>query len=162
MAYCFYIGISNRGHEMWGNDDAFWTRLDCVSTMEDSIVKHCRKAFGNRYKDMWIDVVYFDDKYYRYTEDFFSEVGVMLYPKITNLKKELIRRGIKSPKTKEEWVDYRRVVYEIAHNDISINKERRVKPINIVVNGVRYSDSKGNFHEKFKSVNKVKKLASRY
>ena len=126
--------------------------------MEDNVVQYCRKAFGKRYRNMWIEPVYIDDKYLDYTEDFFSEAGVCLYPKITNLKNELKRRGINPPKTKDEWENYRSIVWEIVHKDIETSKRNKVKPVNIVFKGVRYSDKNGNFHERIKSVDRVKTL----
>lgn len=151
MAFCYYVGNSGRGNQQWG----CWT---AGTNVEDGIVQYCRKAFGKRYRDMWVDPLYFDDKYFRYTEEFFSEVGVRLYPKITNLSKELKRRGIEPPKTKDEWIKYRAIVWEIVHKDIAENINKGVKPVNIVVTGVRYSDNYDNFKERIKSVRKVKSL----
>lgn len=155
MALCYYVGTSRRGSQQWGSDFSTWT---ATTNVEDEIVQYCRKAFGKRYRDMWIDPLYFDDKYFRYTEKFFSEVGVQLYPKITNLSKELKRRGIEPPKTKDEWIKYRAIVWEIVHKDIAENINKGVKPVDVVVTGIRYSDNRGNFKESIKSVKKVKRL----
>lgn len=145
MALCFCNGVSRRGNQIWGS----WVLSD-VRSIEDNIVKYCRKAFGDRYRNMWIEPVYFDDKYIRYTDDFFSEVGVELYPKITNLSKALKECGIKPPKTKEEWEEYSGIVWEIVHSDINKN----------IAKGVRYSKDDDEFYEKIKSVSVVDKLSS--
>lgn len=153
MSYCFYNGVSRRGNQFWGS----WVLSD-VRSIEDNIVKYCRKAFGKNYKDMWIEPVYFDDKYIHYTEEFFSEVGVELYPKITNLSKALKERGVNPPKTKDEWERYNAVVWEIVHSDISKNIDNSIKPVCVVVKGVRYSKDDNEFYEKIKSVKVVNKL----
>lgn len=111
------------------------------SDLDDNVVKFCRLAFEGDYNDMWILPIYYGDKYYRYTDEFFSEVGVLLYPKLTNLAKELKRMGFTPPKKddKEGWKEYRDVVWRIIHEDIDKNIERGVHPIRVVVKGVRYS-----------------------
>lgn len=148
------------------------------TNIEDELVQYCRKAFKGKYQNMWIDPLYFDGKYLRHTTEFFSEVGTALYPKITNLRDELKRRGyhnlpkpLHQCKTKEElervreeWEEYRSVVWDIIHTDIKKSKEKGVKPVFVVVSGIRYQDrkvkdnKKAKYREKITSVQKVEKI----
>lgn len=166
MSKCYYNGISNRGNQKWGR----WI-MNGIDSIEDNIVQYCRKAFNKEYRDMWIDPIYFDDKYFRFTKDFFSEVGVYLYPKITNIRKELKRSGISVPKplrkcknraerekVREEWNEYRSIIWKIIHDDIDKNIQKGIKPINIVITGVRYSTKDEKFHEEIKSIKEVQNL----
>ena len=87
--------------------------------MDDSIVRCFRMAFGQEYKDMWIDPVYYlddhiiEDHGIHYADDLteqdrsfrifrgstFPEAGCVLYPKITkDLAEELRSRGFPAPK----------------------------------------------------------------
>lgn len=141
MAHCYFNGISNSGNQKWGR----WI-LTC--NIEDNIVKYCRNAFKNKYRDMWINPVYFDDKYINFTDEFFSEVGVELYPKITNLQKELKSRGFDP---QEDWYNYKSIIWEIVHADIDENIRKGVKPVFLVINGVRYP-SEDDFKEQYKSI----------
>lgn len=151
MSRCYYEGVSNRGNQFWGN----WV---VQSNIEDSIVQFCRKAFKDNYKDMWINPVFFDDKYFRFTECFFSEVGVELYPKITNVKKKLSEMGIIEPKTKVDWEEYSAVVWGIIQEDIEKNVRKGVKPICISVRGVRIPKGDGkSYIEKYSGFKKVTK-----
>jgi hypothetical protein len=120
----------------------------------------CRKAFGKNYKDMWIDPLYFDDKYFRYTEDFFSEVGVYLYPKITDLRKELARRSYSVPPKHDKvaWNEYRHIVWGIIHKDIQENINKGIEPIEVKVKGVRIPDDYDDYIEKITKVERVKHL----
>lgn len=133
MARCECEGFTNSGRPIWGT----WI----TEGIEDDIVKFCRKTFGKKYRNMWIQPVYFDDKYFRYTDEFFAEVGVLLYPKISKLPK----------KTPENEFYYRTLVWEIVHKDIDTNIKNGVEPISIIIKGVRYSDN-GKYIEKIKSV----------
>lgn len=138
---------------------------------EDNIIQYCRKALGNDYRNMWIDPVYFDDKYLRYTDEFFSEVGIRLYPKRTNIRLKLIELGVSAPKllskcksqaekekVKAEWDKYRSLVWSIIHDDINFAKQHGVKPVNIIVKGVRFSTKNKTFLEKITLVRKVEKI----
>ncbi len=152
MALCFLEGVSNEGNEIWGR----WVISNGCS-IDDNIVQYCRKAFGKRYKNLWIDPVCFDDKYFRYTKEFFAKVGVELYPKLTNLKAAFRQARISWPKSCEEWYDYRDFVWEIVQHDIDINKRKGVEPKCVMVSGVRfYEDNK--FKEKIISVREVSAL----
>lgn len=138
MSICTYGGLSRKGNQLWGK----WV---CTSSVEDDIVQFCRKAFNKRYRNMWIDPLYFDDKYFRWTGKFFREVGVDLYPKITKLPKR--RKG-------QDTLDWRALVWETAHNDISTNISSGVNPIRVIVKGVRIPDSnvKDGYREKITDV----------
>lgn len=155
MSHCYYDGKSRRGNEIWSDSNG---RGWVVDNMYDSIVQYCRKAFGSNYKNMWINPVYFDDKYFRHTEDFFSEVGVELYPKLTNVRNALKEAGLSNCSNTSEAV--RAFIHDLAESDIAQNIERGVKPVCVIVTGVRYSDpnKKGEFVEKFTGVRKVRKL----
>lgn len=157
-------------------EDKFLNMNSVADYVEDCIVQFCRDAFRKKklYKNMWILPIYYDDKYERFTDVFFSEVGIELYPKITDLNKELKRRGITPPKMsknatredkikyKEEWDKYRAIVWDIVHKDIAENRRSKVKPVSVVVKGVRILTEKidSNGHnivtEKIVGINKVK------
>ena len=161
MALCFYQGKSNKGYPYWG----IWNRSGI--SIEDNIIKHCRKAFGKDYKSMWINPIYFDDKYFTHTEKFFSEVGIELYPKTVSISKELKRLGYKFPKPKtkaeleEQREEYKSIVWEIIHKDIDKSIRKGIKPINVTITGVRYKTKKG-IHEKITSISVVKKLKEQH
>ena len=152
MALCFYNGQSNRGNEWWGD----WLIRRNVN-VKDNIVKYCRRAFKKQYKGMWINPIYFDDKYFGYSEEFFSEVGIELYPKLTDPLKELNKRGFNVPKTRDEWRRYKNFIWEIVQKDIQKNINKGVKPICVVVNGVHFCKN-GQFYDKIISVQQVDKL----
>lgn len=137
---CTYQGKSNKGNDKWGN--WIFPRMN----IHTDVIRFCRRSFKNKYKDYWIGVVYFDDKYIRYTEDFFAEVGVELYPKIHKVVTPL------------EGEDMYAATCRVANEDISISIDKDVVPICIKVTGVRYSDASGKFHEVIKSVRRVKSL----
>lgn len=144
--------------------------------VEDCIVQFCRAAFREKklYRNMWILPIYYDNKYEKFTDVFFSEVGIELYPKITDLNKELKRRGIIPPKMpknatredeikyKEERNNYRAIVWDIVHKDIVENRRSKVKPVRVVVKGVRILTKEINsigdnvVIEKIVGINKVK------
>ena len=156
--------------------DEFLNMNSAVDYVEDCIVQFCRDAFREKklYKNMWILPIYYDNKYEKFTDVFFSEVGIELYPKITDLNKELKKRGIIPPKMpknatredkikyKEEWNNYRAIVWDIVHKDIVENRRSKVKPVRVVVKGVRILTEKfdSNGHnivtEKIVGINKVK------
>lgn len=156
--------------------DEFLNMNSVADYVEDCIVQFCRDAFRKKklYKNMWILPIYYDDKYEKFTDTFFSEVGIELYPKITDLNKELKRRGITPPKMpknatredkikyKEEWDKYRAIVWDIVHNDIAKNRGLKVEPVKVVVKGVRILtkeiDSNGDnvVIEKIVGIDKVK------
>lgn len=158
--------------------DEFLNMNADVDGVEDSIVQFCRDAFRKKklYKNMWILPIYYDNKYEKFTDVFFSEVGIELYPKITDLNKELKRMGIIPPKMpknatredkikyKEEWNNYRAIVWDIVHKDIAENRRSKVKPVRVVVKGVRILTEKidSNGHniiiEKIVGINKVKQF----
>ena len=138
---CFYQYTSRRGNEVWGN------LVMSNINIQDNIIKFCRSAFGKRYKNMWIYPVYFDDKYFKYTDKFFSEVGVLLLPKISNVKSEMKRVGIKS--SKDSRADA--LIYFLAKKDLDENEKRNVKPKAIVVKGLRFADKS----KKNKYINKI-------
>ena len=160
MARCEFRGHSNRGRQQWGNEDYTWS---AYSNIDDNIVQFCRKAMKQKnvsQDSMWIDPVYFDDKYFRWTEHFFSEVGIALYPKITNLREHFKKHNIKWPKNKQDWEKHRTLVWEIVHNDIDTNINKGVKPIYMIITAVRIPDkhNKGNYIEKIISIKKAKHL----
>lgn len=144
MAICYYKRQSSIGEEIWGR----WVH-ECLEHM---IVSFCRRAFKHKWRNMWIEVVYFDDKYFKHTDEFFSEVGVRLYPKITKIPKR--------PKHYDTTA-WRRYIYSVAHGDISKSIERGVAPTSVVVKGVRFTDKskKGGFGEKITDITLVKRNA---
>ena len=161
MARCYHKNDYWDGEQVWGRHYTDYR-------IEDSIVQYCRKAFGRQYRNLWINPIYFDDKYFNFTHRFFSEVGVELYPKITNLQEEMKRCGMKVPKplylckteeereeVKMEWEEYSAFVWEIVHRDIDVNKEKGIKPVSVIVKGVRYPNYDGDFDEEITDVRKV-------
>ena len=87
----------------------------------DNFVKFCRKAFGNRYRDMWIVPVYFDNRYLSHTDEFFPEVGVYLVPRTRSLAQALKANGITPPcknAPSQAWEAYRGAVWEVIWSDI--------------------------------------------
>lgn len=155
MSHCYYDRVSRGGNEIWSDSNGHgWT----VDNVYDSIIQYCRKAFRGNYKNMWVNPVYFDDKYFSHTESFFSEVGVMLYPKLTNVRNALKEAGLSNYSNTSEEV--RAFIHNLAESDIAQNIERDVKPVYVIVTGIRYSDpnKKGEFIEKFTGVRKVRKL----
>lgn len=158
MILC-YSGISNRGDTIYSNGEYDIVSED--SEVETNIVHFCRKAFKEKYKSYWIDVVWFDDKYFNFTQSFYSEVQVDLYPKITNLRKAFKKAGIKYPTTKEEWEEHNGFVWEIVHKDIQMNIDNLVVPITVRVKGVRIPTDKKDdygktiYKEVIKSVKEI-------
>lgn len=155
MAHYYYNRTTNRGNEEWSNSRG---RCWITDNASDAIIQYCRKAFGRKYKDMWIDPLYFDDRYFRYTESFFSEVGVKLYPKLTNVKDALNKAGLSKHNSNSDAV--RAFIRSLAEGDIDQNIKTGVKPICIIVTGVRYTDPKrkSEFIEKFTGVKRVQRL----
>lgn len=156
MPMCYYKYRSNRNNPIWGNHVIQFN-------IEDAIVKHCRKAFGKLYRNMWILPISFDDTYLNHTEDFFKTVYVELYPRLSNLSKEIENAGFTKPKTKEEWDSYRALVWEIIHGDISENICRGIAPINVIVTGVRFATDKqkNKYRQKILSIKVVDRLPER-
>jgi hypothetical protein len=148
---CYYQGTSNRGNEKWGNEYKYWT----TSGVEDAIVQMCRRVFNGKYKAYWIDPIYFDDKYFRYTEQSFAEVGIELYPRYTDLQKELRRRGIDTKNIDKNR--HSEIVWEIVHEDIRKAKNNGVKPVRIVVHTIRKPEFKEDY-EILKSIRELKEL----
>ena len=73
MAKAYYEYTTDKGSQVWG-------RWICTNVdVRSNIINFCRKALGDRYQNYHIDPIYFDDKYYNDTTEFFSEVGVNLY-----------------------------------------------------------------------------------
>lgn len=144
MAICVYKGVSRKGNPIWGE----WV---CNNGIEDSIVQHCRRAFGDKYYNMWIDPVYFDDKYFRWTEQFFGEVGVGLYPKLTKLPS----RGEYADDS--EW---RTAVWRIVRDDIHKSIYKGVKPKLMVIKGIRVPDRdiEGSYVEKITGLYRVRRF----
>lgn len=95
-----------------------------LDNIEDAVVQFCRTAFKGKYRNLWIDVVRYDKRYLSFVDDFFPEVIVDLYPKLTNVTKELQRRGIEKPKNRLEWEKYKSFVWEIVHGDILKNQAK--------------------------------------
>lgn len=139
MAYCYYQGESNRGNQIWGS----WI---CSSeNIESNMVRFCRKAFEHRFKNMWIKPIFFEDTYFRYTEEFFKCVGVELYPKLTPIPKHL-----------HNGENYEDIVWRISHDDISKSIADGVVPVMVLINGVRYKHNGDNYSEIITSINTVK------
>ena len=67
-------------------------------------------------------------------------------------------------KYREEWDKYRTIVWDIVHKDIAENRRSKVKPVRVVVKGVRILTEKidSNGHniviEKIVGINKVKQF----
>ena len=63
MAHYYYNRTTNRGNEEWSNSRG---RCWITDNASDAIIQYCRKAFGRKYKDMWIDPLYFDDRSFKF------------------------------------------------------------------------------------------------
>lgn len=148
MAICVYHGKSNRGLEKWG-------RWQGCNHIEQKIVGFCRRAFKGYYRNMWIAPIYFDDKYFRFTKDFYSEVGVELYPRRSDI-----------PKKGSMGDDqYKALLWDIAHKDIWANINKGVESRNVVIRGVRILNTKEEWGanekgviERIKCIKEVKDL----
>ena len=152
MAYCTFMGRCVDGSDVWGD----WM---CSDKMSDELVKFCKDALGDKYRDMWVYPVYFDDAYIQYTEQFFSEVGVILYPRRTSFKEYFETHNITMPTSDEEWAEYRAIAYNIVYSDLFENELEGVSPIYIIIRGERIK-KKGEHEaiEKIRSVERVKEL----
>lgn len=117
---CTFDRMTNRHNEVWGG----WIMQ---TNVEDSIVQMARFALQGKYKNYWIDPIYFDDKYIRFRDDFFAEVGIALYPKIT--KAPAKSKGMSSE-------EYRALIWKTAHNDIALNDRHGVNPKYVIIKGV--------------------------
>ena len=108
---------------------------------ECGVVSYCRKVFGKEYANMWIDVIKADDTYFDNVWNFFKHVEVKLYLKIHP-----------TPKLKDYHGDigaWRHAIWCVAHEDITENKRRKVKPIQVIVEGKRYSKPDGKFYQRY-------------
>lgn len=147
MAICRYERTSSCG-EVWGD----WT----LSTgIEDAIVKFCRRAFKSKYRGMWIVPIYFDDKYIQHTEKFFSEVGVHLYPRRTDIRAALKEHGIPIPHTDAGWSEVSEFVWRVINSDIDACEREGVEPVGVVVSGLRYWHNRGFRAEVIKGFKEV-------
>ena len=138
-----------RMYKTFEENDGVLKRFDSINGVEDAVVNFCRRAFKNKYRDMWILPIYYDNKYINLTHSAFAEVGVELYSKVSNLYKKLDTLAIK--KKDEEvmnkssirgrWADYKEEIHNIIHNDIIECRIQGIKPINAVVNGIVYTSA---------------------
>ncbi len=153
MSKCFRKRISNTGNWVWGYGDIDYSRKD----IEASIVRYARLGFRTMHKDeissnFWVVPYYFDDKYYKVTKTFFSEAGVLLFPKRVNTELELTELNCNRPKSvqninsiaeweqnEQEWRNYKWRKRNIIHQDIQHCIDDGIKPLHYVIEGVRFS-----------------------
>lgn len=138
-----------RMYKTFEENDGVLKRFDNINGVEDAIVNFCRRAFKNKYGDMWILPIYYDNKYINLTHSTFAEVGVELYPKVSNLYNKLGTLAIKKKdeevmnkaSVRGRWAAYKEEIHNIIHNDIIECRLQGIKPINAVVNGIVYTSA---------------------
>ena len=149
---CYYQGISSTRSQVWESAEKTWS---CPGiSMECNIVHFCRKAFGDKYKNMWIDPIYFDDKYTSKSDWVFSEVGVALYPKSPNIKP-------RDAFPNEDKAAYRLYLYELSHEDIERNIKLGATPIYVVVKGESFLNENKELQNRILSVERVPQISGK-
>lgn len=130
MAIAKFKGVTPDGKEVWGD----W---EVEVGMKAKLIDFCRNAFLSKYKNMWIYPVYFDDKYFGDTKSFFKEVGVVLYPRITDLNKYFKDIGCEEGATIANMRKYRNEMDRLALKDLKHNGKLGTAPIYVVIKGKR-------------------------
>lgn len=130
MAKAVFCGITPDGNEKWGT----WT---VENNIVQNIIDFCRYSFVSKYKDMWIYPIYFDDRYFKDTQEFFKEVGVVLYPRLTNIEEYFKNIGYTGEVTIRLMREHSEEMRKIAHADLKKNEKLGTKPIYVVIKGKR-------------------------
>ena len=145
----------------------------CRKGFKDLKEKH---KINNSYNTYWIDVKGYDDRY-EFASTFYPEVLVYLYPKTVDFIAELKRMGITAPKKpkappkgtpknsdkhreyavamnyyRQEWENYKSIVYDIIHKDLTKAYNNKVEPIKMKMYGVRFPKVDGYFVEQYKGI----------
>lgn len=137
---CYFLHYSNRGNEIWGDEKQYYWVVD----IEHTAVSFCRKVLKNKYRNKWINIIYFDDKYLKYTNSFFSEICISLYPKYSKI-----------PRDAYKW--------KVIHGDIERAIRNNVTPITLIIRGVRVQDNKilNKYTEKIIGVTRISPITTR-
>ena len=156
MAIAKFKGVTPDGKEVWGN----W---EVEVGMKAKLIDFCRNAFLSKYKNMWIYPVYFDDKYFVDTKSFFKEVGVVLYPRITDLDWYFKDLGCEEGATIENMRKHRAEMDRLALKDLKRNDRIGTAPIYVVVKGNRRKRIfncvvKNEYSETIKEIKEVKQF----